>query len=91
MKSILTKTAHFVLYDGENSVIAIIKADKGETDLEPKLITAISEHFDAESVVINDSRTLSYGDDISFDCDIAMPEEEDYDGYTFHLTCAEIY
>lgn len=68
MKTNFRIKTHFVLLNEESYVVAIIECDKGESDISGKLILAISEEYDCESVEFLNAEDLDmFSYDILFD------------------------
>lgn len=52
MKTSLSKERHFVLVNNESKIIAIIQSNPGGQNISEKIIEAISQDYDCETVII---------------------------------------
>lgn len=73
-------------------IIGIIKTNTNLQNISGKLITTLSQHFDNTAVSLENDKMINYkSDEISFDCEITLPDYEIPQLLTFYLTSAEVY
>lgn len=92
MKTNFTKQNHIVLTNNENKIIAIIKCETGAQNITEKLIQAISEDYDANSVdIINEENTCLNDYDYEYDFKASYLLDGDRFSENFTMTFTNIY
>lgn len=92
MKTNFTKENFLVLTNNENKIVAIIQCQKGQQDISEKLIQAIGEDYDTESVKILDKEETVLNDfDYEFDFTARIITDGDKYKENFSLTFTQVY
>lgn len=92
MKTNFTKENFLVLTNDESKIVAIIQCQRGEQDITAKLIQAISEDYDTESVKILDNGEKVLIDfDYEFDFTARIIADGNKSKEKFTLTFTAVY